>query len=86
MKKSHLLAVISLLLAGCMASYFAGRQSRQKDYEAACILSDICRYQLDYHDEDGEFEELYYDVLDNLDCYGTSVTREEVHTNYHWCY
>ena len=61
-------------------------EQQQKDYEAACILSDICRYQLDYHDEDGEFEELYYEVLDNIDCYNVTITKEELHQNYSWCY
>lgn len=87
MKSLKILAAISLLLVGCMVSYHLGRQSRQKDYEAACILSDICRNALDYDilDKPG-FEDLYYGVLDDLDCYNTHITKEELHNNYSWCY
>ena len=88
MKKLHLLAAVAVLLVSCAVSFYLGRQSRIKDYEAACILSDICRMQMDYHDEYGGFEELYWETLDNLDCreYHIHVTGEEIAHDYYWCY
>lgn len=88
MKDFKYLAAASLLIVGCAVSYSFGYNDSEniKDYEAACILSDICRIYMDSHDDNGEFEELYYDVLDNLDCYNTHLTKEELQNNYAWCY
>lgn len=88
MKKLHLLAAVAVLLVSCAVSFYLGRQSRIKDYEAACILSDICRIQMDYHDEYGGFAELYYDVLGNLDCRKDNlhITGKEIANNYYWAY
>lgn len=89
MKTIKGIAAVALLCAGCAVSYYAGRhveyQQHVKDYEAACILSDICRMQLDYS-ESSEFEERYFDTIDNLDCYPLHITKEEIHHNYSWCY
>ena len=39
-----------------------------KDYTIACVLSDICRIALDDPNLDRPgFEDLYWDVIDNLD-------------------
>ena len=89
MKMIKSIAAISLLIVGCMVSYQVGRNieysNHVKDYEAACILSDICRMQLDYSDS-SEFEERYFDTIDNLDCFNLHITREEIHSNYAWMY
>lgn len=64
MKKFYLLAAVVLLLATNAVSYYLGRQSRQKDYEAACRMSDLIRCYEDHLSEDsliqdwGCFEEL----------------------------
>lgn len=55
-----------------------------KDYQAACVLSDICRLALDepYLDAPG-FEDLYWDYILNLDTDPTlDITWEQVHRDY----
>lgn len=111
MKTKQLLAAISLLLTGCMVSFYVGRTTapvetqvvverctvdHSKDYQVACILNDICHMAIDYESEslrDGDgihmyagFEDLYYDVILNLDCYGTDSLTVETFENYVWAY
>lgn len=67
-----------------------------KDYEVACILNDICHMAMDYESEslrDGDgihmyagFEDLYYDTIQNLDCYGVDSLTMETFENYVWAY
>lgn len=72
-----------------------------KDYQVACVLSDICRMAIDYEGdnwreavETGDFssrlyvgfEDLYYDVIQNLDCYGTEGLTMEDFESYVWAY
>lgn len=65
-----------------------------KDYEVACILNDICHMAIDYEyefrDDEGGlyqgFEELYYDVIQNLDCYGIDEVNYKDFENYCWAY
>lgn len=67
-----------------------------KDYEVACILNDICHMAMDYESEslrDGDgihmyagFEDLYYDTIQNLDCYGTEGLTMEDFEGYVWAY
>ena len=67
-----------------------------KDYEVACILNDICHMAMDYEfeslrDRDGihmyaGFEDLYYDTIQNLDCYGTEGLTMEDFESYVWAY
>lgn len=55
-----------------------------KDYQAACVLSDICRIALDdpYLDAPG-FEDLYWDYILNLDTDPSlDITWEQVHKDY----
>ena len=84
-------AIVVAILFTHAAAFFIGgmaeyRQRKQdKDYQAACVLSDIVRLAMD-HDETGEVEELYYEVIDNLDCYDLSITKEEIMRNYVWFY
>lgn len=78
-----------LLLASviCLAYWF-GRLHEQensiKDYQAACVLSDVCHNMVDNIGVDAE--EIYFDTIDNLDCDSTlRVTREEIQ-KYYWNY
>lgn len=55
-----------------------------KDYQAACVLSDICRIALDSPDLTwGSFEDLYWDYILNLDTDPSlDITWEQVHKDY----
>lgn len=47
--------------------------------QAARILSDVCHMSLDDENLDQSgFEERYYDVLDNLDCYDLAIDKDFV--------
>ena len=88
MKKIHLLAAVLLLLATNAVSYWAGSYNKdlqnEKDYQAACVLSDVCHFMMDNIGNDAE--EIYFDTIDNLDCDpDLVVTREEIQ-NYNWIY
>jgi len=84
MKTMKYLLVASLI---CLA-YWCGRLHEQeqsiKDYQAACILSDVCHYMVDNIGVDAE--EIYWDTIDNLDCDPRfKVTKEEIE-KYNWGY
>ena len=88
MKKMHLLAAVLLLLATNAVSYWAGSYNKdlrsEKNYQAACVLSDVCHFMMDNIGNDAE--EIYFDTIDNLDCDpDLVVTREEIQ-NYNWIY
>lgn len=89
MKKIKYLAAVVLLLATSAVSYQCGKNSQvnvnSKDYQAACMLSDICHFALD-HDESGEFEEIYYDYIDNIDCDPDAVITKTEIQKYNWIY
>lgn len=77
------------LLVVAIVSFVAGRNTmsneHEKDYQAACILSDCCRNMVDNIGVDAE--EIYGEYVDNLDCYpDIIVTREELLNNYAWMY
>lgn len=71
-----------------------------KDYQVACVLSDICRMAMDYESESWKesletgdefhmyagFEDLYYDTIQNLDCYGVDSLTMETFQGYVWAY
>jgi len=85
MKKYGLYALMSCLL---VLAYALGRLHEQeksiKDYQAACVLSDVCHYMVDNIGVDAE--EIYFDTIDNLDCDSTlRITREEIQ-RYNWNY
>lgn len=87
MKTIKIIAAVALLCAVSAVSFVAGRNSNvdvaSKDYQAACMLSDICHFALDNCDE---FDEIYYDYIDNIDCDPkATITRKEIQ-NYSWCY
>lgn len=64
------------------ASYYWYNQS-QKHQAAASILHDTMRIMVDNNPE--ENEEIYLDMLDNLDCYTDKVTKEDFE-GYCWFY
>ena len=85
MKKYGLCALMSCLL---VLAYALGRLHEQeksvKDYQSACVLSDVCHYMLDNIGVDAE--EIYFDTIDNLDCDSTlRITREDLES-YSWRY
>jgi hypothetical protein len=85
MKKYGLYALFASLL---VMAYALGRLHEQeksiKDYQAACVLSDVCHYMVDNIGVDAE--EIYFDTIDNLDCDSTlRITREEIQ-RYNWNY
>ena len=85
MKKYGLYALCASLL---VMAYALGRLHEQeksiKDYQAACVLSDVCHYMVDNIGVDAE--EIYFDTIDNLDCDSTlRITREEIQ-RYNWNY
>jgi hypothetical protein len=85
MKKYGLYALFVSLI---VLAYALGRLHEQeksiKDYQAACVLSDVCHYMVDNIGVDAE--EIYFDTIDNLDCDSTlRITREEIQ-RYNWNY
>lgn len=64
------------------ASYYWYNQS-QKHQAAASILHDTMRIMVDNNPE--ENEEIYLDMLDNLDCHTDKVTKEDF-KGYCWFY
>ena len=79
---------VCCIIITAVISYFVGRNSmsteHERDYQAACILSDCCHNMVD--NIGVEAEEIYYDYIDNLDCYpDVIVTREEIE-RYGWSY
>lgn len=84
MKLAKLMLVSGLIIL----AYFIGRLQEQekgiKDYQAACVLSDVCRNMVDNIGVDAE--EIYFDVIDNLDCDSTlMITRDDIQ-KYYWYY
>ena len=88
MKKRHLLAAVLLLLATNAVSYWAGSCGKdlqsEKNYQAACVLSDVCHFMMDNIGNDAE--EIYFDTIDNLDCDPDLVVTQEDMKRYSWKY
>ena len=89
MKTIKVIAAVALLCVVSAVSFVAGRNSmvnvESKDYQAACMLSDICRIMMD--NIGNEAEEIYWDYVDNIECDPkATITKEEIHKNYMWCY
>lgn len=90
---------VFLIIAGYAAGYFFSPTKTEviiekcsvdhsKDYQAACVLSDICRLALDAECLTlGGFEDLYWDYILNLDTDPTlDITWEQVHRDYSHIY
>lgn len=87
MKVLNYLAAISLLLVGCMVSYYAGRQSRQKDYEAACRMSDLIRCYEDHLSEDSLIQDWgCFEELEGLYLWDDAVGEPIDLKDYVYCY
>ena len=87
MKTLKFLAAISLLFVGCMVSYYVGvavgHSKHTKDYQVACIMATCANNMVD--NLGTEAEEIYYEYLDNLDCYSTiTVTKEDIDNYNQW--
>ena len=96
MKRFYLLAAVVLLLATNAVSYYLGRQSREKDYEAACLQADFIRFAIDSFNGEtycanigSEIEELWYETYQDLDMgiYNTKhITDIKDFESYGWWY
>lgn len=84
MKKLLFIAASVILCVSNVVSYQMG-QKNSKDYQAACMLSDICHFAMD-NDTTGDFRDIYYDYLDEIDCDPNAVITKEEITEYYWCY
>ena len=85
MKRIVNVTLVAMLI---VLGYHVGRLQEQslhmKDYQSACVLSDVCRNMVDNIGTDAE--EIYYDYVDNLDCDSTlRITREDLE-GYSWRY
>ena len=81
------IAAISLLIAGCMVSYnvgiAVGHSQHTKDYQVACIMATCVNNMVD--NIGLEAEEIYYEYIDNLECYpGITVTKEDIDNYNQW--
>lgn len=82
----NILLLLVALLITFMYGYSYGKaveRDNKKDYQAACILSDICRNMVDNIGNDAD--EIYHEYIDNIDCYNLTVTKEDM-DKYYWCY
>lgn len=87
MKTIKLFAAISLLIAGCMVSYEIGKAEEHsqhvKDCQIAQIMTTCCNNMVD--NIGLEAEEIYYEYIDNLDCYSEIlVTKEDIENYNQW--
>lgn len=73
----------AFLIIACLVSYAMGKDSCKKDYQAACIFSDIARNMADNIGNDAE--EIYHEYIDNLEEYNLDLTQEDL-KEYCWCY
>ena len=84
-----LMMIVLALVGTCIGLIlcFAIEHHKRVQYEeAACALSDVCHAALDHDDLDAiAFEEIYEDVVGNLDCYGMTIDRKFI-TNLSWAY
>lgn len=73
------IASVSFMLGATYQSY-----QSWKDYQAACMLSDICLFA---HDNLGnDFDEIYEDYIMNIDCDPNATITEDEIRQYHWIY
>lgn len=81
--RPSLALVIGIALCSLFSNCYSNRQATRYK-EAACVLSTICKTALQHKDLDAtSFEELYYDTVDNMDCYGLSIDKDFIE-DLHW--
>ena len=85
--KKNLISAALVIMAG-VAGYSFGISNRdaqsEKNYQAACILNDACHNMMD--NIGVEAEEIYYEYIDNLDCYSHIVVTKRDIESYSYGY
>ena len=81
------LTFIALLIALILSNIAQIRLKKKytEAYESACVMSDIIRLHLDEEEKCDEFEELYHEVVDNIECYNLHIDTLDL-SKYSWCY
>ena len=81
-----ILLIVTNIITLVLATPKTDVSQATKDYEVACILSDIVRNTID--NLGTEAEEIYHEYVDNLDTMGTlHITEEDIESmRYCWCY
>lgn len=86
MKTFKAFFAITILILSCIISYYLGYTNsnnlQSKDYEVATIMTSCCNNIID--NLGNEAEEIYYEYLDNLDCYNLSITKEDIDKYNSW--
>lgn len=89
MKTLKALFAIILIVLIAIISYYIGynnsNKQHSKDYQAACILATCCNNMID--NIGFEAEEIYYEYIDNLDCYSNiTLTKTDIDNYNSWQY
>ena len=86
MKTLKALFAIVLVVLIAIISYYIGynnsNRQHSKDYQAACILNECCLNMINNIGTDAE--EIYYEYIDNLDCYSDIIITKEGIQTYRW--
>ena len=86
MKLFKALFAIIILVFSCYISYYTGKTTeyskQSKDYQVASIMTTCCNNMVDNLGVDAE--EIYYEYIDNLDCYNLSITKEDIDKYNSW--
>ncbi len=82
------IAAISLLLVGCMVSYYMGYSAQSdKHYEAACHMSDLIRCYEDHLTEDSLIEDYgCFEELEGIFLHDDAIGNPVNLGDYSWCY
>lgn len=84
MKKAKYYLFAGLIVLAYMVGRVHEHEKSVKDYQAACVLNDVCHYMMDNIGTDAE--EIYFDTIDNLDCDpAMCIMRDEI-AKYNWNY
>ena len=85
------LMMLVLGLTGCciglIICFAAEHQERNKYEQAACVLADIVHCTMDHERNLNEpmCDEMYEEVVGNLDCYNVCIDKDFVE-NLYWAY
>lgn len=86
MKTLLSLTFITITYVACTLCYQLGKyeasKQHTKDYQVASIMTTCCNNMIDNLGVDAE--EIYYDYIDNLDCYNLSITKEDIDRYNSW--
>lgn len=83
-KITQLATVLLITVLSFSVGYIWNYNESVKNYQAACVLNEICKFALDDSDCCEGFDEIYYGTLENLDCRKQTlqITGKEIHENY----